>query len=186
MVQFCTAYAGILSRHNLCATSTTGRMVAEATGLDVHLFLSCQHGGSQQDGARPGEGIPLYLPALRPEQHPLRLQCGHRGDAGVGHGPGRPGLEEDCQSQAQSESLNAGLFPADSMTLPVMLSSRLDRGREHCSYEQEVLISRHTYAGTHSFLLKKKRIKRKLYSQGIRLAPCFILECCGLMQQTRF
>ena len=52
MVQFCTAYAGILSRHNLCATSTTGRMVAEATGLDVHLFLSCQHGGSQQDGAR--------------------------------------------------------------------------------------------------------------------------------------
>ena len=33
MVQFCTAYAGILSRHNLCATSTTGQMIAEATGL---------------------------------------------------------------------------------------------------------------------------------------------------------
>ena len=52
MVQFCSAYAGILSRHNLCATSTTGRLVAEATGLNVHLFLSCQHGGSQQIGAR--------------------------------------------------------------------------------------------------------------------------------------
>ena len=52
MVQFCTAYAGILSRHNLCATSTTGRMVSEATGLHVHRFLSCQHGGSQQIGAR--------------------------------------------------------------------------------------------------------------------------------------
>ena len=52
MVQFCTAYAGILSQHNLCATSTTGRMVADATGLNVHLFLSCQHGGSQQIGAR--------------------------------------------------------------------------------------------------------------------------------------
>ena len=52
MVQFCTAYAGILSQHALCATSTTGRMVADATGLNVHLFLSCQHGGSQQIGAR--------------------------------------------------------------------------------------------------------------------------------------
>ena len=52
MVQFCSAYAGILSRHNLCATNTTGRLVTEATGLSVHLFLSCQHGGSQQIGAR--------------------------------------------------------------------------------------------------------------------------------------
>ena len=52
MVQFCSAYAGILSRHNLCATNTTGRMVADATGLNVHLFLSCQHRGSQQIGAR--------------------------------------------------------------------------------------------------------------------------------------
>ena len=52
MVQFCSAYAGILSRHNRFATNTTGRMVSEATGLNVHLFLSCQHGGSQQIGAR--------------------------------------------------------------------------------------------------------------------------------------
>jgi methylglyoxal synthase len=52
MVQFCSAYAGVLSRHNLSATNTTGRMVADATGLNVHLFLSCQHGGSQQIGAR--------------------------------------------------------------------------------------------------------------------------------------
>lgn len=52
MVQFCTAYAGVLSRHNLCATSTTGQMVSDATGLHVHRFLTCQHGGSQQIGAR--------------------------------------------------------------------------------------------------------------------------------------
>ena len=52
MVQFCSAYAGILSRHVLCATNTTGRMISEATGLKIHLFLSCQHGGSQQIGAR--------------------------------------------------------------------------------------------------------------------------------------
>ena len=52
MVQFCSAYAGVLSRHNLSATATTGHLVAEATGLHVHQFLSCQHGGSQQIGAR--------------------------------------------------------------------------------------------------------------------------------------
>ena len=52
MVQFCSAYAGVLSRHNLCATNTTGKMVSEATGLHVHRFLTCQHGGSQQIGAR--------------------------------------------------------------------------------------------------------------------------------------
>lgn len=32
MVQFCIAYCGIMSRHNLCATGTTGRLVSEATG----------------------------------------------------------------------------------------------------------------------------------------------------------
>ena len=35
MVQFCIAYCGILSRHNICATGTTGKMVAEATGLNI-------------------------------------------------------------------------------------------------------------------------------------------------------
>ena len=52
MVQFCIAYCGILSRHNLCATNTTGRLVAEATGLDIQLYLSCNQGGHQQIGAR--------------------------------------------------------------------------------------------------------------------------------------
>ena len=52
MVQFCTAYAGILSRHHIYATNTTGHMVSEATGLQVHCFLSYAHGGSQQIGAR--------------------------------------------------------------------------------------------------------------------------------------
>ena len=36
MVQFCTAYAGILSKHHIYATNTTGHMVADATGLKVH------------------------------------------------------------------------------------------------------------------------------------------------------
>lgn len=52
MVQFCIAYSGILSKHTICATSTTGRLVQEATGLPVSMFLSHAHGGSQQIGAR--------------------------------------------------------------------------------------------------------------------------------------
>ena len=52
MVQFCTAYAGILSQHSIYATNATGHMVADATGLNVHCFLSYGHGGSQQIGAR--------------------------------------------------------------------------------------------------------------------------------------
>lgn len=40
MVQFCIAYCGVLSKHNLCATGTTGKMVAEATGLNVQRYLS--------------------------------------------------------------------------------------------------------------------------------------------------
>ncbi len=52
MVQFCTAYCGILAKHTLCATATTGQMVAEATGLPIHRFMSFYHGGGQQIGAR--------------------------------------------------------------------------------------------------------------------------------------
>lgn len=52
MVQFCIAYCGILSKHTVCATNTTGKLVSEATGLPVRLFLSQAHGGCQQIGAR--------------------------------------------------------------------------------------------------------------------------------------
>ena len=52
MVQFCTAYCGILSKHTVCATNATGRMVMEATGLPVNLFLSHEHGGIEQIGQR--------------------------------------------------------------------------------------------------------------------------------------
>ena len=52
MVQFCTAYCGVLAKHTVCATNATGRMVAEATGLNVNLFLSHEHGGIEQIGQR--------------------------------------------------------------------------------------------------------------------------------------
>ncbi|MDR0906436.1 MAG: methylglyoxal synthase [Oscillospiraceae bacterium] len=52
MTQFCTAYCGILSGHSICATNTTGRLVREATGLPITLYLSAAQGGAQQIGAR--------------------------------------------------------------------------------------------------------------------------------------
>ena len=52
MVQFCTAYKSILSKHSLSATATTGRLVADATGLPISLFLSHNQGGHQQVDAR--------------------------------------------------------------------------------------------------------------------------------------
>lgn len=52
MVQFCIAYCGILSRHNLCATGTTGKAVSEATGLPIQRHYSGAQGGGEQIGAR--------------------------------------------------------------------------------------------------------------------------------------
>ena len=52
MVQFCIAYCGILSEHNLIATSATGKLVSDATGLPISLYMSGAQGGAQQIGAR--------------------------------------------------------------------------------------------------------------------------------------
>ena len=54
MVQFCIAYCGILSRHELCATATTGKMVSEATGLKIERYLAGSQGGDQQVAAMIG------------------------------------------------------------------------------------------------------------------------------------
>ena len=47
MAQFCIAYCGILSRHRLCATHTTGKYISDATGLEIETFLSGS-GGIEQ------------------------------------------------------------------------------------------------------------------------------------------
>ena len=52
MVQFCIAYKGMLGKHNLVATGTTGGLIMEATDLNVHRFLSGAQGGDQQICAR--------------------------------------------------------------------------------------------------------------------------------------
>ena len=52
MGQFCTAYKSVLSKHNLFATATTGRLIADHTGLPITLLLSHKQGGHQQINAR--------------------------------------------------------------------------------------------------------------------------------------
>jgi methylglyoxal synthase len=73
MVQFCIAYCGILSRYNLVATGGTGKVVSEATGLQIATFLSGSQGGSQQIASRIGcdeiDLLLLFRNPLDPKPH---------------------------------------------------------------------------------------------------------------------
>ena len=48
MQNFCIAYRGILSKHSLYATGTTGRLIEEVTNLNVRKSLAGHLGGGQQ------------------------------------------------------------------------------------------------------------------------------------------
>lgn len=52
MAQFCIAYCGILSRHNLFATHITGKLISDATGLELETFFSGGSGGIDQIASR--------------------------------------------------------------------------------------------------------------------------------------
>ena len=52
MTQFCIAYCGILSKHNLCATSITAKYISAATGLEIERLMTGDHGGEQQIASR--------------------------------------------------------------------------------------------------------------------------------------
>lgn len=45
---FCIAYKGILSKHEVYATGTTGRRIEDVTNLHVHKFLAGSLGGDKQ------------------------------------------------------------------------------------------------------------------------------------------
>ncbi len=71
MVRFCIAYRGVLSRHKLCATATTGKLVSDATDLRVIKFLDGDQGGYQQIASRVSCGeidmVVLFRDAVHPE-----------------------------------------------------------------------------------------------------------------------
>ncbi len=52
LTQFCIAYCGILSKHNICSTGITGKYVSDATGLQIERLLSGKQGGVQQITSR--------------------------------------------------------------------------------------------------------------------------------------
>ena len=72
MTQFCIAYCGILARHNLSATSVTGKYITDATGLEIEQMMSGIDGGTEQIAARqtarapPRTSRPLRLRRTRP------------------------------------------------------------------------------------------------------------------------
>ena len=73
MQNFCIAYRGILSRHTLFATGTTGRLVEEVTNLNIHKYLAGHLGGEQQMGAQIEANdmdLVIFLrDPLRPKPH---------------------------------------------------------------------------------------------------------------------
>ncbi len=52
MQNFCIAYRGILSKNELYATGTTGRLIEEVANLNVHKYLAGHLGGGQQLAAQ--------------------------------------------------------------------------------------------------------------------------------------
>lgn len=56
MVSFVKANRNAFVGHQLCATGTTGRLIAEKAGLNVDCFLSGPLGGDQQIGSEIASG----------------------------------------------------------------------------------------------------------------------------------
>lgn len=73
MQNFCIAYRGILSKNDLYATGTTGRLIEEVTNLSIHKCLAGHLGGEQQIGAQiENNEIDLVIflrDPLNPQKH---------------------------------------------------------------------------------------------------------------------
>ena len=70
MTQFCIAYCGILSKHNICATAVTAKYISEATGLSIDKLMSGEQGGEEQVASRVAYNeidVLLYFRDTRPD-----------------------------------------------------------------------------------------------------------------------
>jgi methylglyoxal synthase len=61
LIEWIAFNEALLARHELYATRTTGRIIAERLGLDVVEFRSGPLGGDQQIGARIVDGVIDFL-----------------------------------------------------------------------------------------------------------------------------
>ncbi|HHV28276.1 methylglyoxal synthase [Acetivibrio mesophilus] len=83
MASFCIAYRSILKNHTLFATGTTGAIIVEATGLNIHKFLPGLM-GEQQISARAAYNEmdlviffrdPITAKSDEPDIHSLLREC---------------------------------------------------------------------------------------------------------------
>ena len=84
MHNFCIAYRGILSKHELYATGTTGLLIEEVTNLRIHKFLPGETGGARQLASQIEQGNldmviflrdPLHVKAQEPEVNSIVRLC---------------------------------------------------------------------------------------------------------------
>ncbi len=78
MLQFCTAYSGLLAKYRVIATGTTGRLLTQTLGLPVECYLSGKLGGAQQISAHISCGevdlVLFFRDALQPKQNEPNAQ----------------------------------------------------------------------------------------------------------------
>ncbi len=61
LIEWCDTNRDVLSKHFLCGTGTTARLIAEKTGLPVKAYNSGPLGGDQQIGAKIVEGTINFI-----------------------------------------------------------------------------------------------------------------------------
>jgi len=83
MQNFCIAYRGILSKHEIYATETTGRLVEEVTNLSVHKFLSGPLGGMQQLGSQIAQNGKIFAEKTHESQTVGILQIAFLDNVGI-------------------------------------------------------------------------------------------------------
>lgn len=79
MVEWARENRATLAEHELFATGTTGRVIAEMLDLEVTCFLSGPYGGDQQVGAGIAEGrldcVVFFWDPLEPQPHDVDVKA---------------------------------------------------------------------------------------------------------------
>jgi methylglyoxal synthase len=79
LLQWARFNRGTLAKHELHATGTTGSLLSDELGLDVHRFLSGPLGGDQQIGAAIAEGridfVIFFWDPLEPHPHDVDVKA---------------------------------------------------------------------------------------------------------------